>query len=109
LAATGWIIGRWNQYGPIPVVVVFAAMLAVWDFGLVPAINIRWLFQLAVDSAGNARYLESLVTAAATQALLFASLITGARLSRPRQAAPMSIIDEIKMDMQVDKMDDHEW
>jgi hypothetical protein len=109
LAATGWIVGRWNQYGPIPVVIAFAAMLAVRDFGLVPAINIRWLVQLAVDSAGNARYLESLVTAAATQALLFASLITGARLSRPRQAAPMSIIDETKVDMQVDKMDDHEW
>ena len=109
LAATGWIIGRWNQYGPIPVVVVFAAMLAVWDFGLVPAINIRWLVQLAADSAGNARYLESLVTAAATQALLFASLVTGARLSRPRQAAPMSIVDETKVDIQVDKMDDHEW
>ena len=91
LVATGWMIGRWSRLDAVPVVLVFAALLAVWNFGLVPAINVPWLFQLTLDSLGNARYLESLVTAAVTQALLFGSLFVGARLGRPRQA-PMSIL-----------------
>src|SRR5271154_3005804 len=53
LAATGWMIGRWNRSDVVPAVLVFAAMLAVWDFGLVPAINIPWLFRLMADSFRN--------------------------------------------------------
>jgi len=67
-------------------VLIFAAMLAAWNFGLAPAINVPWLVRLAIDSFGNSRYLESLITAVATHALLFGSLITGARLSRPAQS-----------------------
>jgi hypothetical protein len=62
-----------------------AIMLAIWNFGLVPAINIPWLFQLTIDTFGSARYLESLITAAATHALLFGSLMVGARVSLPRR------------------------
>jgi hypothetical protein len=91
LAATGWMIGRWNQLDAVPAVLVFAVMLAVWNFGLVPTINVSWLFRLVMDSFGDARYLESLITAAVTQALLFGSLIVGARLSRPAQP-PMSLV-----------------
>ena len=90
LAAAGWMIGRWNRFYAVPAVLVFAALLAVWEFGLVPAINIPWLFRLISDSFGDARYLESLVTAAVTQALLFGSLFVGARLSRPPQP-PVSL------------------
>ena len=59
LAAAGWMIGRWNRFYAVPAVLVFAALLAVWEFGLVPAINIPWLFRLISDSFGDARYLES--------------------------------------------------
>jgi hypothetical protein len=90
LAATGWIVGRWNRLDAIPAVLVFALMLAIWDFGLVPAINVRWLFRLTVDAVGNSRYVESLITAALTHALLFGSLIAGARLSHPTQG-PVSL------------------
>jgi len=82
LAVTGWIVGRGNRFD----VLIFAAMLAAWNFGLAPAINVPWLVRLAIDSFGNSRYLESLITAVATHALLFGSLITGARLSRPAQS-----------------------
>ncbi len=64
---------------------IFAIMLAIWNFGLTPNVNVPWLFQLMIDTFGNARYLGSLITAAATHALLFGSLIVGARLSLPRQ------------------------
>jgi hypothetical protein len=90
LAATGWVMGHWNQLDAIRAVLVFAAMLAVWDFGLVPAINVQWLFRLIVNAFGDARYLESLVTSVVTHALLFGSLIVGARLSRPPQP-PVSL------------------
>jgi hypothetical protein len=91
LAATGWMIGRWSHLDVVYALLAFAAILAVWNFGLVPAINLPWLFRLMLDSLGNARYLESLVTAAVTQALLLGSLFVGARLSRPRQT-PVSIV-----------------
>ena len=84
LAATGWIVGRGNRFD----VLILAAMLAVWNFGLVPAIDLPWLFRLTIDSFGNSRYVESLITAAATHALLFGSLFAGARLSRPAQSIP---------------------
>ncbi len=86
LAATGWVMGRWNR-SVIFSVLLFAAMLAVWNFGLVPAINVPWLFRLLVDSFGNTRYLESVITAAVTQALLFGSLFVGVLLSRAREQA----------------------
>jgi hypothetical protein len=92
LAATGWMVGRWNHLDAVRAVLVFAAMMAARNFGLVPTINVPWLFRLLVDSLGNARYLESLATAAVTQALLFGSLFVGARLSRPAQA-PVSLVD----------------
>jgi hypothetical protein len=85
LAATGWIIGLGNRFD----VLVFAATLAVWSFGLVP-IDLPWLFHLILDSFQDLRYLESLLTALATQVFLFGSLLIGARLSGPSQP-PMSI------------------
>jgi hypothetical protein len=90
LAATGWMIGRWCHLDAVKAVFVFAAMLAVWNFGLVPAINVPFLFRLIVDLFENIRYLESFVTAAVTHTLLFGSLFVGARLSRPAQA-PISL------------------
>jgi hypothetical protein len=91
LAAAGWMIGRWNRSGALLAVLVFAAMLAVWNFGLVPTMNIIWLFELIVDSFGDVRYLESLGTAAVTHAFLFGSLFVGERLSRPAQT-PVSLM-----------------
>jgi hypothetical protein len=91
LAASGWLIGRWNRSDAIPAVLVFAVMLAVQNFGLVPAIDLPWLFRLLVDSFGNTRFLESLFTSAATHALLFGSLFVGANLSRARQPADVHL------------------
>jgi len=85
LAATGWIVGRGNRFD----VLVFAATLVVWNFGLVP-IRLPWLFRLILDSFQNLRYLESLLTALATDVFLFGSLLAGARLSGPSQP-PLSI------------------
>ncbi|MGB6943977.1 MAG: hypothetical protein WBE37_16375 [Bryobacteraceae bacterium] len=98
LAATGWIIGRWNRADSVASVSVFAAIIALGNFGLVPAINVAWLFRLLVDSIENLRYFESLLTTAATQALLFGSLFTGAQLARPRHG-PLSLTTK------ADKMD----
>ncbi len=83
LAAAGWIVGRLS--GRPGAVLIFGIMLAIYNFGLTPALNLPWLFRLIVDSIQSARYLESLLTAAATHALLFGSLIVGARLSLPRE------------------------
>jgi hypothetical protein len=93
LAATGWIVGRWNEPDRLPATLLFAAMLGVWDLGLVPAINIRWLFQLVIDVFGSSRYLEGLITAVATHALLFGSLFAGAILSRGRKTKPLSLVE----------------
>lgn len=82
LAATGWMVGRWNRADAL----VFAVTLAVWNFGLLP-IDIPWLFRLFVDTFGDARYLESLITTAVTHALLFGSLLVGASLNRRHQPA----------------------
>jgi hypothetical protein len=90
LVGTGWIIGRWCHLDGVRTVSVFAMILAVWNFGLVPAMNVAWLFQLIVDSFGDSRYLESLGTAAVTHAFLFGSLFVGAILSRPARA-PVSL------------------
>ncbi len=90
LVAAGWVIGRWNRSDAFVSGLVFAVMLAVWDFGLVPAINLPFLFRLIVDLFGSGRYLESFVTSLVTHALLFGSLFVGARLSRPAEA-PVSL------------------
>jgi hypothetical protein len=91
LAASGWIIGRWNRFDAILAALIFACMLAVWDFGLLPEIRIGWLWRLTADSFENARYLESLVTSLATHALLFGSLFTGAVLGRGRELVDLRI------------------
>jgi len=83
LAATGWIVCRLSRWSGA--VLIFAIMLAIWNFGLTPSVNVPWLFRLIIDAIGNARYLGSLITAGATHALLFGSLVVGARLSLPRQ------------------------
>jgi hypothetical protein len=89
LAATGWIIGRWNRLDAMASALFFALMLAVWNFGLAP-INLPWLFRLMLDSFQDFRYLESLLTAVVTHAFLLGSLLAGAALSGPAQP-PMSI------------------
>jgi hypothetical protein len=107
LVATGWIIGRWNQRDGIPVAIIFSVMLAVWDFGLAPSINLRWLARLTVDAFEDARYLESWITAAVTHALLFGSLFAGVRWSHPRRFVPVSIVEEPEPDKpEPDNMDD---
>ena len=89
LVATGWIVCRVSRHPGTAL--ILGIMLAIWNFGLVPAINVPWLFQLMIDTFGSVRYLEPLITAAATQALLFGSLIVGAMLGRP-QAKPISLM-----------------
>jgi hypothetical protein len=91
LAATGWMIGRSNRPRALLATLVFAAMIAIWNFDLVPAIDIPWLLRLTVDTFENTRYLESLVTDLATHALLFGSLFVGERLSRPAPT-PLSVL-----------------
>jgi len=87
LAAIGWLIGRWSKVG----VLVFAATLAIWNFGLVPAIDILWLLRLLRNSFENSRYLESFFTSLVTHAFLFGSLFIGAALSRPREQVVLRI------------------
>jgi len=82
LAATGWIVGRWNRFH----VLLFAASLAVWNFGLVP-IDLPWLIRLLADSFESSRYLESFFTSLATHVLLFSSLFARAALNRARHPA----------------------
>jgi hypothetical protein len=90
LAATGWIMGRWNRVDAMATALIFAVLLAVWNFGLVP-IDISWLFRLVLDSLQSSRYLESLFTSLVTHAFLFASLFAGARLSRASQPEELHI------------------
>jgi hypothetical protein len=91
LAASGWVIGRLNRSRPIIEVLIFAATLTVWDFGRVLSVNIPWLLRLALNTFGDARYLDSLITVAATQIFLFGSLIAGGMLSRRPEGTPVSI------------------
>ncbi len=86
LVATGWIIGRWNRFD----VLLFAATLAIWNFGLVP-IDIPWLLRLLIDSFESSRYLESFSTSLVTHIFLFGSLFTGARLGRAREPVVLRI------------------
>jgi hypothetical protein len=93
LGASGWIMGRTNPLDAAPTVALFAILLAVWNFGLVPPINVPWLFRLTIDSFGNPRYLESLINAAGVHALLFGSLAAGASLSRRTGRTPLSLMN----------------
>lgn len=79
LAATGWIVGHGNCWD----VLVFAAILGVWNFGLVP-VDIPWLLRLLMDTFVSSRYLESFSTSLASHAFLFASLFIGSHLARAR-------------------------
>jgi hypothetical protein len=94
LVAAGWILGRWNRSHAVTAELIFGAMLAVWNFGFTPSINLPWLFDLIVDTFENSRYLESLITTATTHALLFGSLFAGVQLSRPKQQ-PLSLADHV--------------
>jgi hypothetical protein len=87
LFVTGWIIGRWGRLG----VFLFAATIAVWNFGLVREIDIPWLGRLLIDCFGNSRYLESFFTSLATHVFLFGSLFAGATLSRARERTVLHI------------------
>jgi hypothetical protein len=86
LAATGWIMGRWNRFD----VLVFAALLAVWNFGLVP-VDLPWLLRLLIDSFESSRYLEAFLTSLVTHIFLFGSLFVGASLSGAREPAVLHI------------------
>jgi hypothetical protein len=89
LVATGWIIGRWNRLDGMASALIFAAMLAVWNFDLVP-INLSWLYRLILDSFQDVRVLEPMLTSLVTHTFLLGSLLAGAGLSRPAQR-PVSI------------------
>jgi hypothetical protein len=86
LVATGWIMGRWNRFD----VLLVAATLAVWNFGLVP-IDLPWLFRLLIDSFEDSRYLESFSTSLVTHIFLFGSLFAGARLAQKREPVVLRI------------------
>jgi hypothetical protein len=87
LAVVGWLIGRWGKPG----VLIFAATLALPNFGQIPSIDVPWLVHLFLDCLQNARYLESFLTSLATQTFLFASVFIGANLSRARHQVELSI------------------
>jgi hypothetical protein len=91
LGAAGWVAARWNQPDATASVFVFAVMLAGWNFGLVPGLDVAWLVRLTINTFGNSRYLESLITSLATHGLLFGSLFVGARLSRSLRTETLSI------------------
>jgi hypothetical protein len=78
LAATGWLIGRWGNAG----VLLFAATLAIRNFGLAPGFDVLWLFRLMIDTIHSSRYLASFLTSLATHVFLFGSLLVGAHLAR---------------------------
>jgi hypothetical protein len=87
LVAVGWLIGRWGKLG----VWIFAATLALPNFGRVPSIDFPWLFHLLLDCFQNARYLEPFFTSLAAHIFLFGSLFVGARLGGARQPVVLHI------------------
>lgn len=74
LFATGWLIGRWGYRG----VLLFAATLAIRNFGLAPGIDLLWLIRLFVDTFHSSRYVGSFVSSLVTHVFLFGSLFVGA-------------------------------
>ncbi|HUA20601.1 MAG TPA: hypothetical protein VMB25_17755 [Bryobacteraceae bacterium] len=96
LSATGWMVGRvsrWrsNQPPRIFQILVFAVSLLFFNFGQLLTLNGLWLLRVALDTLGNLRYLEGLVTSVATQAILLGSLIVGWMWSRPTELRPLSL------------------
>lgn len=87
LAAVGWLIGRWGKLG----VLIFAATLALLNFGLVSLIDLPWLFHLLLDCFQSSRYLEAFLTSLVAHIFLFGSLFIGSHLSRARQPAVLHI------------------
>ena len=69
----------------------FAATLAVSNFGLIPGIDLPWLFHLLLDCFQNVRYLEPFFTSLATHSFLFASLFVGSHLSRASEQTVLHI------------------
>ena len=86
LAAAGWVAGRANRPESMLAVFLLAVTLSLWNFRQASAIDIPWLVRLAIDTLGDSRYLDSLLTTLANQALLFGCLFAGGLLSRPRPA-----------------------
>ena len=87
LAAAGFVAGRLNRPAPVLAVLVFAATLAIPDFGDARLLdvpwNIPWLMRLTRDALSDRRFLDSWLTTAGMHLLLFGSLIAGGTLSRP--------------------------
>ncbi len=77
LCAVGWLIGHWGSAG----VWIFAATLAIRNFGLAPGADVLWLLRLLFDCFHNARYLGAFFTSLITQVFLFGSLFYGAHLA----------------------------
>lgn len=77
LCAVGWLIGHCSRAG----VWIFAATIAIRNFGLAPGIDVLWLLRLLLDCFHSARYLPSFFTSLVTHAFLFGSLFYGAHLA----------------------------
>lgn len=71
--------------------VAFAVMLGIWNFGLLPAMNVPWLFRLLQDCFQNSRYVEWFFRSLTTHTFLFGSLFMGVHLSRPREPVILRI------------------
>lgn len=77
LCAVGWLIGHWGRTG----VWVFAATIAIRNFGLAPGIDMPWLIHLLFDCFQSGRYLGGFLTSFITHVFLFGSLFYGAHLA----------------------------
>lgn len=96
LAATGWLVGRFNRWRsnrPRSVfeILIFAATLLFIDFSQLLTLNGPWLFHVAIETLGDLRYLEGFAVSLVTHAILLGSLIVGWTQSRPAQRTPLSL------------------
>jgi hypothetical protein len=87
LCAVGWLIAHWGRAG----VWVFAATIAIRNFGLAPGSDLPWLVQLLFDCFHSARYLGAFFTSLITHVFLFGSLFYGAHLASGRKSARPSL------------------
>ncbi len=87
LFVIGWTIGRWGRAG----VLLFTATIAIWNFRLVPEIDLLWLGRLLIDCFESSRYLESFVTSLATHVFVFSSLFAGAAANRGHERTVLHI------------------
>jgi hypothetical protein len=89
LCAVGWLIGHWSRTA----VWIFAATIAIRNFGLAPGIDVLWLIHLLFDCFQSLRYLGAFLTSLVTHAFLFGSLFYGAYLASgvSRAARPASL------------------